>query len=258
MQSCQEVDIRENDKVLEIHINRPERKNALTHAMYTAINDGLAHADEQGSIRVVLITGTQDCFTAGNDLADFLGNPPSAEGSPVMRFLGLISSYRKPLVAAVNGPAVGVGMTMLLHMDLVYLGASARLKMPFTGLGLCPEAGSSFLLPRMLGHQRAAQLLLLGDTLDAHQALAMGLANAVADDDEYLSLARQKAQALAALPPESVRISKSFMRQPHQEALVAHMATEGMEFIRRLGSPEAREAMQAFMQKRAPDFSRFE
>lgn len=258
MQTCEEIRIIEDGAVLEIHINRPERKNALTHAMYTAINDALQAGEARPDIRVFLITGTTDCFTAGNDMVDFLQNPPTAEGSPVMLFLDTLVKLKKPVVAAVNGPAVGVGTTMLLHCDLVYLGKDAKLKMPFVGLGLCPEAGSSYLLPLMLGQQRAAELLLLGEAIDATQAQAYGLANSIHENEACLDVARRKASELAALPPAAVRVSKDFMKRPFQEQLLAHMAQEGREFIARLGSEEAREAMQAFMEKRPPDFSRFE
>ena len=248
---------REEDGILEISIQRPDRRNALTHAMYRDITAALRRVEEEDGLRLALITGTADCFTAGNDMNDFLQNPPTGEDSPVITFLNMLPVMKKPLVAAVNGPAVGVGTTLLLHCDLVYLGASASLQMPFVNLGLCPEAGSSLLLPLLMGHQRAAELLMLGETLDAEGAVRYGLANAAFGDDDYLERAWQQARRLAAQPPASVRLTKEFLRRGHRDALVERMDEEGREFMARLASPEAREAMQAFMEKRKPDFSGF-
>ncbi len=247
----------ERDGILEISIDRPDRRNALTHAMYRDLTAALQRAESEDAIRVVLVTGTRDCFTAGNDMTDFLQNPPTGDDSPVMHFLAALPAMAKPLVAAVNGPAVGVGTTMLLHCDLVYLGASARLQMPFVNLGLCPEAGSSLLLPLLMGHHRAAELLMLGETLDAQRALDFGMANAVFGEEDYLEKAREQALRLAAQPPASVRLTKAFLKQGHRDELSARMNEEGKVFMERLSSPEAREAMQAFMEKRKPDFSRF-
>ncbi|MEY1662873.1 enoyl-CoA hydratase [Isoalcanivorax beigongshangi] len=256
--SCADIAIEQRGQVLELHMQRPERKNALTHAMYTALNAALRAADEDSSVRVVLITGTDDCFTAGNDMSDFLQHPPSGPDAPVMQFLELLRTFRKPLVAAVNGAAIGVGTTMLLHCDLVYCGRSARLQMPFVSLGLCPEAGSSFLLAQAIGPAKAAELLLLAETITGERALELGIANGVCDDANYLAKARGAAERLAAMPPASVRLTKELMRAPHAEVLAAQMAREGAEFVQRLTSPEAREAMTAFVEKRAPDFSRFD
>ena len=258
MTDCKEIVVEERDGVLEIHIRREERKNALTHAMYTAINEAFERAEATPSVRAVLITGTRDCFTAGNDMVDFLQSPPIGDEAPVMIFLGKLASFSKPLIAAVNGPAVGVGTTLLLHCDLVYLGESAKLQMPFTSLGLCPEAGSSYLLPMLMGHQRAAELLMLGETLDANRALQLGLVNAVLADDQYLAHARAQAARVVAQPAAAVRLTKELMRAPFMASLRSHMKVEGDAFGKRLLSPEAREAMQAFMQKRKPDFSQFD
>ncbi len=258
MSGCKEIVIAENAGVLEISIQRPERKNALTHAMYTAINEAFEHAEATASVRVVLITGTEDCFTSGNDMADFLKSPPIGDEAPVMILLGKLASFSKPLIAAVNGPAVGVGATMLLHCDLVYLGESAKLQMPFTSLGLCPEAGSSYLVPMLMGHQRAAELLMLGDIIDARRACELGIANAVLADADYQAHARKQAARLVALPAAAVRLTKQLMREPFMATLRAHMKSEGDAFGKRLVSPEAREAMQAFIEKRKPDFSKFD
>ena len=258
MNSCKEIVVVENAGVLEISIQRPERKNALTHAMYTAINQAFEHAEATASVRAVLITGTEDCFTAGNDMVDFLQSPPIGDQAPVMIFLGKLATFSKPLIAAVNGPAVGVGTTMLLHCDLVYLGESAKLQMPFTSLGLCPEAGSSYLLPILMGHQRAAELLMLGETINARRACELGIANAVLADAHYQAHARKQAARVVAQPAAAVRLTKQLMREPFAATLRAHMKTEGDAFGKRLVSPEAREAMQAFMEKRKADFSKFD
>ena len=258
MSECKEIVVSENSGVLEVSIQRPDRKNALTHAMYTAINKAFDRAETDPSIRALLITGTRDCFTAGNDMVDFLQNPPLGDDAPVMILLGKLAVFPKPLIAAVNGPAVGVGTTLLLHCDLVYVGESARLQMPFTSLGLCPEAGSSYLLPLLIGHQRAAELLMLGETIDAGRACELGIANARLSDDDYLQHARQQAARIAAQPAAAVRLTKQLMRAPFDQMLRSHMAVEGGAFGKRLVSPEAREAMQAFMQKRKPDFSQFD
>ncbi|HEX5515662.1 MAG TPA: enoyl-CoA hydratase [Gammaproteobacteria bacterium] len=243
--------------VMSIRLNRPEKKNALSQAMYAAIADAFAQAETDDTVRVILLAGTDDCFTAGNDLLDFLNNPPSGEDSPVARFLNAISQAHKPVVAAVEGVAVGVGTTMLLHCDLVYAGESAKLQLPFVNLALVPEAGSSRLLPDMLGHRRAAELLMLGEMFDARRAIELGIVNAVCPDSTSYSYARERALALAAKPPEAVRLTKELMKRGSQEAVREQMQAEMTVFRARLGSPEAQEAMLAFMERRVPDFSKF-
>lgn len=256
--ACPEIAVEHDGAVLEIRIERPECKNALTGNMYAAITEALHDGEQDAAVRVLLITGTDDCFTAGNDLEDFLNNPSTDEDTPVMKLLSLLPVLEKPLVAAVNGPAVGVGTTLLLHCDLVYLATEARLQLPFVRLGLCPEAGSSMLLPRLVGRQRAAELLMLGEPFEAERAVALGLANAVFDSVSYREQARKKAHQLAAQPPAAVRLTKRLLRQPGREELQRHMAEERRGFDERLRSPEAREAFQAFLDKRQPDFSQFE
>lgn len=251
------IQVSESGGVMEISIQRPERKNALTHAMYTAMDAALATAEQTPAIRVVLITGTTDCFTAGNDLVDFMNNPPAGRDAPVMCFLRQLIEMKKPIIAAVNGSAVGIGTTMLLHCDLVYVARSAKLQMPFTSLGLCPEAASSMLLPMVMGHQRAAELLLLGTTISGEEAVGLGLANQVLEDAEYLHVAREKARQLAAQPAASVRLTKQLLKAPYLDQLKSHMQVEGDLFFQRLSSPETKEAMSAFMEKRKPDFSSF-
>ena len=252
------VQVEVNDGVMEIRLNRPDRKNALTHSMYESISAAMDEAEATPSIRVMLFTGTRDCFTAGNDMVDFLQNPPKGDNSPVMIFLRKLVEVEKPLVAAVNGPAVGVGTTMLFHCDLVVVARSAKLKMPFTSLGLCPEAGSSLLLPMIVGHQKAAELLMLSKVIDGEEAARLGIANQVCDDADYLEQARSLCRELAQQPAAAVRLTKALMKRPYIEQLREHMKYEGDHFGQRLDSAEAREAMTAFMEKRQPDFSQFE
>lgn len=244
------------DAVARIQINRPEKKNALTLAMYDAMTEGLLAAEADPGVRVILFAGSDACFTAGNDLGDFLNSPPSGEDSPVFRFLKTLIGAQKPVMAAVQGVAVGIGTTMLLHCDLVYASPSARFQVPFVNLGLTPEAASSLILPQLMGHRRAAELLLLGEMIDAATALEVGLVNAVRADSELEEYVGRKAQQLAAKPPTAVRLSKQLMKRWPAEAVRQAMSAEGEIFIARLRSAEAREAMTAFFERRQPDFSR--
>ena len=243
--------------ICSLRINRPDKKNALNLAMYQALAEGLKGADKDAAVRVILISGTDDCFTSGNDLADFLSAPPTGPESPVMQFLTAISEARKPVVAAVNGLAVGVGVTMLLHCDLVYVGENATFQMPFVNLGLCPEAGSTLLLPRIMGHQRAAELLLLGESFNAGKAFTLGIVTEVCPDGDVLATARARALQVAAQPAAAVRLAKELLKRDYAPQLRETIAEEGKQFMARLKSPEAAEALQAFMQRRKPDFSRF-
>lgn len=241
--------------VLKISIQRPDKKNALTNAMYTALTAALQQLDADDNLRVGFITGTLDCFTSGNDLADFLQAPPTSSESPVMRFLAQLVEQKKPLVAAVNGAAVGVGTTLLLHCDLVYAAPQAKFQMPFVNLGLCPEAGSSLLLPMLTGHKRAAELLMLGEVFTAEQAVQYGIVNQVFTED-YQTQAMAKAQRLSQMPPKSVRLTKALLKRAHLQTLKDTMTEEGSYFTGMLREPAALEAMSAFMQKRKPDFSK--
>ena len=242
--------------VLEVTFNRPEKKNALTAAMYGAVVDAFQRADEDPGIRVVLVSGTGDSFTSGNDITDFQARSAADVASPAAAFLDALSSLAKPLLAAVNGAAIGVGTTMLAHADLVIAARSARFVMPFTSLGLVPEAASSLLFPALVGHQRASALLLLGDPFDAETAHRWGLVNHVVADAELMTAARAVAARLAALPPAAVRQTKDLMK--HGRPNVAGRIEQEMAVFReRLRSPEAAEAFQAFVEKRKPDFSRF-
>ena len=245
------------DRVLRIEIARADKKNALTLDMYAALADALAEADADPKVRVALIHGTRDCFTAGNDLKDFLDRPPHSENSPTSRFLRALPRFGKPLVAAVNGAAVGIGTTMLLHCDLIYAAPGARFQMPFVPLGLVPEAGSSFLLPYIAGYQRAAELLLLGAPFGADKAREAGFVTEIVPEKELFERARACALAVAALPPAAVRATKALMRSRYIKRVTEAMDEEGRVFTERLASPEAREAMTAFFEKRKPDFSRF-
>ena len=253
----QHVKVTNRDRILAIELDRVDRKNAITADMYQAMADALRTAESDGQVRVVLIHGKPDCFTAGNDLKDFLERPPAGDNSPVFQFLQAISSATKPLVAAVGGPAVGIGTTMLLHCDFIYAAPNARFQMPFVTLGLVPEAASSLLLPMLAGYQRAAELLLLGKPFTAEKALDAGIVTEIIPDGDLLDYAREVAEGIAALPPSSVRMTKALMKSRHGAAVREAMAAEGEKFRAQLGSPEAKEAMQAFFEKRKPDFSKF-
>ncbi|HTO98131.1 MAG TPA: enoyl-CoA hydratase [Myxococcales bacterium] len=247
-----------DDRILRVELARPEKKNALTPEMYRALSQALARADSEARVRAVLIHGKPDCFCAGNDLADFLQRPSQAGEPPAIEFLRRIATVRKPLVAAVGGPAVGIGTTMLLHCDFVYAAPETRFQLPFVPLGIVPEAASSLLLPLIAGQRRAAELLLLGQPFDAAKAVAAGIITAVVEQAGLLEHARGVARALAALPPESVRLTKELMKRELAPAVAARMRAEGQLFQERLSSPEAKEAFTAFFEKRKPDFSRFD
>jgi enoyl-CoA hydratase/carnithine racemase len=249
------------DGVATIEIARPEKKNALTQAMYSAMADALNAARENPQVRAVLITGQPGVFTSGNDIEDFMQRPPGqgsdAMDAPVFRFMLSLLDCDKPVVAAVTGAAIGIGTTMLLHCDLVYVSDEARLAMPFTSLGLVPEFASSLLVPELMGHRRAAEKLLYGDPFTGEQAVECGIANAVLPASEVLPHARRMAERFQSLPPGAVREAKQLMRAPQREQVLQVIRTEGERFGKRLRSPEAMEAFQAFFQKRKPDFSRF-
>lgn len=247
-----------DDGIFKIQINRPDKRNALTSAMYATIVDALNQAEADPKIRVVFITGTQDCFTSGNDVVDFMKNPLPDEQSPVIRFLHTITEFKKPIVAAVNGAAVGVGTTLLLHCDLIYAAESAVFQTPFVSLGLCPEAASSYLLPALVGLPKAAEIFMLCEPFNAHAALSYGLINAVLPDSEYQAAAYEKAKKLAALPAAGLRLTKQLLRKGNVERVKAVMLEEGGYFKSMLASPEATEAMSAFLQKRKPDFGQFD
>jgi enoyl-CoA hydratase/carnithine racemase len=245
------------DGVFRIEMARPEKKNALTAAMYQRMADALAEAEADPAVRVILISGTGGNFTAGNDLHDFLEKPPMDESAPVFRFINGFAGLQKPFVAAVEGVAVGVGTTMLLHCDLVYAGAGARFALPFANLGLTPEAASSLLLPLRAGHARAAEMLMLGEPFSAQRALEVGIVNAVLPDAQVLDHARERCRQLTAQPAASLRLTKQLMKRAQQALINETMTFEADVFKQRLVSAEAREAFAAFFDKRKPDFSKF-
>ena len=241
--------------VTTITLNRVDKKNSITSAMYSTMADALAQAQADAAVRVVLLQGDVTIFSAGNDIGDFLNKPPAGEQSPVFRFLHGIAAFPKPIVAAVCGPAVGIGTTMLLHCDLVYAGDNAAFSLPFVNLGLCPEAASSLLLPQMFGYHRAAEALLLGEPFMAEAALEIGLVNRIVPPTEVNAMAQTQARKLAAKPLTSLVETKRQMKKGQAVQVAQQMDEEGAVFGRMLREPAAREAFTAFMEKRKPDFS---
>jgi enoyl-CoA hydratase/carnithine racemase len=235
---------------LEIALDRPARKNAITTTMYEAMAAAVHGAEGDEGVRAILFHGSDQAFTAGNDLADFLERPPRGEDAPVFRFIEAVLACTKPIVAAVNGPAVGIGTTLLLHCDLVYAGDNARFSMPFTSLGVVPEFGSSYTLPLVAGYQRAAEMLLLGEPFGPSEALAAGFVTRVLPASETLAAARTASDKLCALPANSIRITRSLMREAHGSAILAQARAEGAHFSRMLDEPAAREAMSKFLDRK--------
>jgi len=236
--------------VARITLDRPEKKNAFTAEMYRQLGAALASADADAGVRAVLLHGTRDCFSAGNDLADFLKPRAAGEESPTAHLFRVLPAMKKPVVAAVGGPAIGIGCTMLLHCDLVYAGQGARFQLPFVPLGVIPEFGSSYLLPLLAGYQRAAELFLLGQPFTAERAREAGIVNAVVPDADVIGAAEKAARMLAVLPAESLRLTKGLLKKTHAQALEARIAEETRIFAERLASPEAKAAMSAFLEKR--------
>ena len=253
-----EILIAHENGVLTITINRPERKNALTPAMYQAMAEALASAHEDSAVRAVLLRGHAGIFSAGNDIEDFLKSPPTGSETPVLRFLHAIATFEKPLVAAVAGAAIGVGTTLLLHCDMVYAADTARFGMPFSQLGLCPEAASSLLLPRIAGYQGAAEKLLLGEIFDAAEGHRMGFVTRVLPAAELDAFVTGQLAKLVALPASSLRVTKSLMKRASEHELKTQMSEEFVHFGKMLLAPEAREAFTAFLEKRKPDFRQFD
>lgn len=244
--------------LMTITINRPTRKNSFTNAMYVAIGDAFRDAMHSSAVKVVLLKGHADCFSAGNDLGDFLNNPPKDTEAPVFRFLRLISAFPKPVVAQVQGVAVGIGTTMLLHCDLVYAADTAKFSVPFAKLGLCPEAASSLLLPQLAGYQKAAELLLLGDMFSALKAYDVGIVTDVLEADQLQAHVDKQVEKLLNLPLPSLLTTKRLMKNGNKAALSARMTEEGGLFVNMIPQPQAQEAFKAFGEKRAPDFKQFE
>jgi enoyl-CoA hydratase/carnithine racemase len=242
--------------VMTLTFNRVDKKNSITSAMYAALADALEQAEQDAAVRVVVFQGHETIFSAGNDIADFLNNPPASQDSPVFRFLRNIAAFPKPVIAAVAGPAVGIGTTLLFHCDLVYAGDNAAFSMPFVNLGLCPEAASSLLVPQMMGYHRAAEALLMGEPFMAEAAQEVGLVNRVVPPLELNNYAQAQARKLAAKPITSLTATKRLMKQGQAAQIKAQMAEEGASFGRMLQEPAAKEAFGAFMEKRKPDFSK--
>lgn len=252
------IESQRNGAVFNIVINRPEKKNALTGEMYLALSNLLEQAEADAGVRVILLSGNGDAFTAGNDLEDFLRKPWKGQAlPPAIRFIRAMVDAKKPVVAAVHGLAVGVGTTILLHCDLVYAADDARLMMPFVNLGIVPEAASTVLLPTFIGHQRAAELFMLAAPLSAQRAYEMGLVNAVVARDVLFSTAATAAQQLAEKPAGALRACKALMKRAFQTEVQRALDEEVMVISERLESPETKEALSAFLEKRKPDFSRF-
>ena len=243
------INLNFEDGVARIGVMRPQKKNALTQAMYAALADALDAAESDASINAILLHGTDEVFSAGNDMQDFLTNFSLDESAPVVRFLHTLAAAAKPVVAAVNGAAIGIGTTMLLHCDLVYCGENARFQLPFVNLGVVPEAGSSYLLTAMLGQRHAAELLLLGDRFDAASALRFGIVNGVFPDGESFAHALRAAVQLASKPPQAVRATKMLMKSHNREAVRQAMQVEATYFVERLQSPEAQAIIAAFGRK---------
>jgi enoyl-CoA hydratase/carnithine racemase len=238
------------DGILEIAFDRPQKKNALTAAMYAALTQAVRDAEADDEIRVVLFHGNGGSFCAGNDLEDFASRPPADESAPVYQFLQLASRAVKPFVAAVTGSAVGIGTTLLLHCELVYAAEDARFALPFTRLGLVPEFGSSYLMPLMCGYHRAAELLLLAEPFDARKAFEAGFVTRVLPASGVLEAALEAARKLASLPPKSVQQTKALMRSPLAAQLQSQMKAEADLYRIMLREPAARNAFEAFLARK--------
>ena len=242
--------------ILRVQLNRPEKKNAMTLSMYATLADLLNDAAKDDRIRVVLLHGAGDSFTAGNDLQDFMNNPPEASDSPQERLIHAMINFDKPLVAAVHGAAVGGGTTMLTHCDFVYAGESAKFQLPFINLALVPEFGATYAMAAQIGYLPAAELILLGLPFDARRAAELGLVTRVVPDHELLALATNTAQRLAEKPAGALQACKMLMKRSSREQLETAARVENEEFVSRLRSADAKEAFTAFFEKRAPDFTR--
>ncbi|WP_210542156.1 enoyl-CoA hydratase [Rhodoferax sp. PAMC 29310] len=243
------------DGVLTITFNRLDKKNSIIRTMYATMADALVQASDDDAVRAVVFQGHETIFSSGNDIGDFLSRPPASPEAPVFQFLRALSTFPKPVLAAVCGPAVGIGTTMLFHCDLVYAGDNAAFSMPFVNLGLCPEAASSHLAPMRMGYGRAAEALLLGEPFMAEAALEMGLISRIVPPSEAAALARRQAIKLASKPLASIIETKRLMKKSQAGVVAERMQEEGASFERLLREPAAREAFTAFMEKRKPDFT---
>ena len=254
----EQITTKSKNGVFHITFNRPEKRNALTRAMYSGLAEGIDKAEKDPNIRVILIYGNGKCFCAGNDLKDFQdlewGTSPKRT---TLNWTDLILTAKKPIIAAVHGYSIGVGVTMLLHFDLIYAGAGCRFQFPFVNLGLVPEFGSTFNLPELIGYQRAAELFFFGDWFTADEAEKMGMVNKIFPENELINQVTLLAEKLAEKPPRALRKTKELLKKHYLGALAKLMPEEGAEFFRRQKSPEAQEAFKAFFEGRKPDFSKF-
>ena len=245
-----------SERILRVQFNRPAKKNAMTLAMYAGLADLLNEADKDENINVVLLHGAGDCFTAGNDLEDFMKNPPGPGDSPQRRLISALIDFSKPLVAAVHGVAVGGGTTILTHFDFVYAADNTKFQVPFINLALVPEFGSSYSLPQQLGYLHAAELFMLGEAFNAARANELGLVTAVVPTSEVLARASETAQKLARKPAGALRACKNLLKRSERQQLEQSVVRETEEFAARVRSADAKEAISAFFEKRAPDFAR--
>jgi enoyl-CoA hydratase/carnithine racemase len=244
--------------ILKIEFNRLEKKNSITSDMYKMMADAIADGEEDKAVRVLLFCGKPEIFSAGNDLEDFMNSKDDVTDRPVAQFMRNLSGAAKPVIAAVAGAAIGIGTTMLFHCDQIYAADNAKFSMPFAKLGLCPEFASSRLLPQIIGYHRAAELLFFGEAFSAREALDMGLVNKVLAPEELLPYAYAQAAKLVALPPSSLRTTKSLIKTRSADAVTAQMMEENKHFSAMLQAPEAKEAFAAFFERRKPDYSKFE
>jgi enoyl-CoA hydratase/carnithine racemase len=244
-----EIITERSESVLRVQLNRPRKRNAMTSAMYVTLADIFNDAAKDEYTRVVLWHGAGDSFSAGNDIEDFLKNPPGPADSPQARLMNALVDFHKPLIAAVHGAAIGGGSTMLTHCDFVYAGESAKFQMPFIDLAVVPEFGSSWSVPARIGHIRAAELILLGLPIDAKRAAELGFVTQVVPDQDLMTTATEAARKLAAKPARALQASKRLMKRPFREQIKAAMEAENQEFSARVRSDEAREALGAFLDK---------
>jgi len=245
------------DGILTIQFNRPHKKNSITAAMYQMMADAIADGEKDPAVRVILFCGQPEMFSAGNDLEDFMNAKESVGERPVAQFMRNLSGAAKPVMAAVSGMAIGIGVTMLLHCDQIYAAQQTKFSMPFAKLGLCPEFASSKLLPELIGYNHTAELLLFGEPFSAEQAFDMGLVNKVLPPADLMAYAYAQAAKLVYLPPSSLRTTKRLIKAHNTEAVIAQMLEENDNFSAMLQAPEAKEAFAAFFERRKPDFAKF-
>ena len=251
-----DINTERSGSILRVELNRPAKKNAITAAMYTSLAEIFGDAGKDEAVRVVLWHGAGDAFCAGNDMVDFLNNPPGPGNFPQGRLMDAFIRFEKPIVVAVQGAAIGGGTTMLTHCDFVYAGESAKFQLPFINLGLVPEFGSSYSVPARMGHLRAAELYLLGERFTAARAAELGLVTRVVPDHDLLASATATAQKLAAKPSGALRASKRLLKQASIGEVKAAIKAEMQEFFERVRSAEAKEAFSAFLEKRPANFTK--